>query len=72
MFLLYLVKRNRANENELVDMKIGRQESGDYLGLTLETISRSFSQLKRLRLISFPGRRCIIVHSLAGLKDLAK
>jgi CRP/FNR family nitrogen fixation transcriptional regulator len=45
-FLTWLSERTRSNET-LRNVPMGRQDIADYLGLTVETVCRAFSKLKR-------------------------
>jgi len=48
-------------------LPITREAMGNYLGLTIETVSRQMSGLKKDGLISFDGKRDIIVPDLEAL-----
>jgi CRP/FNR family transcriptional regulator, anaerobic regulatory protein len=52
-------------------LRMTRQEIGSYLGLTLETVSRSFSAMDDCGLIDV-NQRAIIIHDLAALRCLQK
>lgn len=47
-----------------------RQDIADYLGLTLETVSRTFSRLQREAFIELSTARQIILRDRNGLHDL--
>jgi len=47
---------------------LGRQDVADYLGLTLETISRTLSEFKRTGAIALPKRRQIVIRSRSKLR----
>jgi CRP/FNR family nitrogen fixation transcriptional regulator len=70
-FLLQTARRAGAIDGTIIDMQLGRQDIADYLGLTLETVSRTFTELKERRVIHTPKRRHVIVCSMAKLKALA-
>ncbi|MFV8819326.1 Crp/Fnr family transcriptional regulator [Haliea sp. E17] len=56
-------------ENLLLPMT--RQDIADYLGLTVETVSRSLAKLKRDGVISIPSRHVLRVENLAEVLHLA-
>jgi CRP/FNR family transcriptional regulator len=53
-FLLILMRRMQLKgQQEAVSLPMTRTDIGDYLGLTIETVSRSLSKLKRDRVVRF-------------------
>lgn len=50
-FLLKLAERTGSEDDEIIDLPMGRQDIADYLGLRIETVSRVFSEMKQDRLI---------------------
>ncbi|MEO0370858.1 MAG: Crp/Fnr family transcriptional regulator [Pseudomonadota bacterium] len=59
-FFLYLTRKMnnlRCNGQTSFDLPIGRAEIADYIGLTLETVSRQISKLKKDGVISFDGTK---------------
>lgn len=58
------------NESQFI-MPFGRQQIADVLGLTIETVSRQLTKMKKANLISLPSRRDIILHDLAALKIMS-
>lgn len=54
-----------------IDMPLTREAMADYLGLTLETVSRQISALKRDGLIELEGKRHIIVPDFDRLLEEA-
>jgi len=67
-FLLQLARKARINDGDTLEVELGRQDMADYLGLTLETISRSLSEFKRIGAITLPKRRQIRILSRAKLR----
>jgi CRP/FNR family nitrogen fixation transcriptional regulator len=67
-FLLQLARKAGAREGEIMEVELGRQDMADYLGLTLETISRTLSEFRRTGAIALPKRRQIQVLSIARLR----
>ena len=51
------------------DLPLTREEMADYLGLTLETVSRQMSALKRDGVIELEGKRQIMVQNLDRLLE---
>lgn len=54
-FLLEMAKR--AKSGEVIELAMPRHDIADYLGLTLETVSRMFAELKALGAIQLDGAR---------------
>lgn len=67
-FLLDLSERFR---NEVTELPMGRQDMADYLGLTMETVSRMLGQLQSDGLIELMGCRRFKVKQRAALNRLA-
>jgi CRP/FNR family transcriptional regulator, anaerobic regulatory protein len=72
-FLLNIARRSGAEMVVPVeiDVPFGRLDIADYLGLTVETVCREISKLKRDGLISTSGPHKIILRRLRGLRDIA-
>jgi CRP/FNR family nitrogen fixation transcriptional regulator len=64
-FLLEMARRAPAERGTQLPMS--RSDIADYLGLTIETVSRTLTQLERERAISIPSARCIVLHDRAAL-----
>jgi len=78
-FLLMIAKRApRKSPAELpknylhFELPFTRAEMADYLGLTLETVSRQFSQLKKKQIIDLPSSRDIIIPDIELLSGVAR
>lgn len=54
-----------------IDLPLTREEMADYLGLTLETVSRQISALKRDGVIHLEGKRHIIIPDFDRLQEEA-
>jgi CRP/FNR family nitrogen fixation transcriptional regulator len=63
-FLLELSARASCRT---VDLPMSRGDIADYLGLTLETVSRTFSQFAREGLIELPTPRRVVIRNVAAL-----
>jgi CRP/FNR family transcriptional regulator len=53
------------------ELPLDRQQIGDVLGLTIETVSRQFSKLKADGVIHLPDRRTVCIRDRARLQDLS-
>ncbi len=70
-FLLALVERVGAKNGDALDMPMSRQDIADYLGLTIETVCRTISDLKRTRYIGVPNRSQITIRDIEALREIA-
>lgn len=71
-FLMVLDRQGvEADDNAAVDLLMGRQDIADYLGLTIETVCRTISDLKRAGIIAVPGVREIVVEKPEELRSIA-
>ncbi len=60
---------NRLLQPKAVDLPMPRGDIADYLGLTIETVSRSLTQLERAHAIAMPSARHIVLLDRLGLLD---
>lgn len=71
-FLAILARRETAlratQATPRIEVPLTREEMADYLGLTLETVSRQMSALKREGLIQTTGKRGVQIPDLAALQ----
>jgi CRP/FNR family nitrogen fixation transcriptional regulator len=66
-----LVLSERLTKDGHVDLPMSRTDIADHLGLTIETVSRSLTQLERQGVIELPAhRRCIVLRDKAALQRL--
>jgi CRP/FNR family nitrogen fixation transcriptional regulator len=68
-FLMDVAQRHGGED---VPLPMGRQDMADYLGLTIETVSRMVTQLQGSQIITFAGSRCFRVKRWQALKRLAQ
>jgi CRP-like cAMP-binding protein len=67
-FLLEMSTRSTsANE---IDLPMSRQDIADYLGLTIETVSRTLTQLENAAAIAVPTSRRIVLRNRGALSRL--
>lgn len=72
-FLLMLAERSqaRAGTAVVVNLPMTRTDIGDYLGLTIETVSRTISKMRRSGIIDLPRTTQVVVRSKDRLAELA-
>ena len=70
-FLEMLVRRSHIDGQKIphVALPLTREEIANYLGLTLETVSRQLSALKREGVVNFVDRRHFEVLDMLALQD---
>ena len=66
-FLLEMAERNLASE---FDLPMSRQDIADYLGLTIETVSRTLTQLANSGAIAVPTSRHIVLRRRGALNRM--
>lgn len=64
-----LAMAGRGGES-VVDLTMSRSDLADHLGLTIETVSRTFTQLERSRLIDLPTPRRVVLRDRRSLAEL--
>lgn len=67
-FLLDLA--GRMEDDDAVDLPMSRSDIADHLGLTIETVSRSFTQLERQGVIGLPTSRRVMLSNRNALNRL--
>ena len=67
---LLSVRRKCAREEE-IELPMSRQDMADYLGLTIETVSRTMTSLVRRGLIVPRARHTVILRKLSALREIA-
>jgi CRP/FNR family nitrogen fixation transcriptional regulator len=60
----------RLSRNGDIELPMPRQDIADYLGLTIETVSRTLMQLERDGLIGIPATRRIVFRNRAALDEM--
>ncbi len=67
----FLLEMSSRSENRLeFELPMSRQDIADYLGLTIETVSRTISAIERKGLIELAGSRKVRLKSRAALRNL--
>ena len=67
-FLLTMAERLSAGNS--VELPMSRRDIADHLGLTIETVSRSLTQIENTGAIEFPSRRRFVLHDPSVLNRL--
>lgn len=71
-FLLkQLCDRIPAQRDHLIELAMTRQDMADYLGLTIETVSRAFGKLKREGVIDIYSAHTVEILDRATIEELA-
>lgn len=68
----FLSDITRRGKNHAGDLPMSRQDIADYLGLTIETVSRTISKLQSAAIIEFEGCRRFHVRNDAALARLSE
>jgi len=61
----------RIPAEDRLDLPMSRQDIADYLGLTIETVSRTMTTLQDDHLIALTSSRQVLLTDKRALRDLA-
>jgi CRP/FNR family nitrogen fixation transcriptional regulator len=61
---------DRVVADDVIDLPMSRQDIADYLGLTIETVSRTLSAFERSATIALPTSRRIVLRNRAALDQM--
>jgi CRP/FNR family transcriptional regulator, nitrogen fixation regulation protein len=67
-FLLEMAERGQAPDS--VELSMSRQDIADYLGLTIETVSRTLTNLESAEAIALPTSRRILLRNRPALRQM--
>jgi CRP/FNR family transcriptional regulator, nitrogen fixation regulation protein len=67
-FLLEMTERARTGD--IIELPMSRQDIADYLGLTIETVSRTLTSLESAAAIEVPTSRRIVLRNRSALRRL--
>lgn len=70
-FLLMIAEAQESEGSEPVEVPMTRSDIADYLGLTIETVSRTLTKLRQDGLISLPAPTKIEIRDRGELEQLA-
>lgn len=65
-----LLMSDRAPRDEAIDLPMPRADIADYLGLTIETVSRAFTEMERQHAIDLPTSRHVVMRNRSTLTQL--
>ena len=70
----HITRRQEActEEDSTIQVPMNRSDIADYLGLTIETVSRTLTQLKREEIIDLPNNTHVILQQVERLRALAE
>jgi len=73
-FLLDLseLKDARGEDPSVIDLPMSRGDIGDFLGLTIETVSCTITRLRQLGVLDLRQHRTVVVRDIDRLSDLAE
>src|SRR5271168_3824283 len=66
-----LAVRRKDARGEEIELPMSRQDMADYLGLTIETVSRMMTSLTRRGLIAAGARHTLTLRKLSALREIA-
>jgi CRP/FNR family nitrogen fixation transcriptional regulator len=69
--IAFLLSLSRAGSSQVFELAMSRQDMADYLGLTIETVSRMLGQLQDEALVEFPSARRFRVRRWDAFEALA-
>lgn len=73
-FLLATAERLAVTDagGRVVELPMGREDIADYLGHSVEAVSRAFSRLREIGAIATPHRSCVVINDEAALAAAAE
>ncbi len=68
---LLLMKSHRIGQHVAVDLPMTRQDIADYLGMTIETVSRTTTKFASSGIVATPDRHVIMILRMDALRSIA-
>ena len=69
----FLIEMDLRHDNSgLFELPMSRRDIADYLGLTLETVSRGFSELQKQRALELDGARHVVLRNRSLLDTMSE
>jgi len=70
-FLVGLAERRGIGDAEPMPLPMSRGDIADFLGLTIETVSRAFTAMRKEGLISLPDKHQVVIADMEALREAA-
>jgi len=70
-FIVGLAERRDVGENEPLPLPMSRGDIADFLGLTIETVSRAFTAIRKDGMVALPDKHQVIIEDFAALREAA-
>ncbi len=70
-FLAHVIEHTGVENGGILELPMTRQDIADYLGLTIETVCRVLSSMKRKGLVGIPNLHQLIIKDLDALLTIA-
>jgi CRP/FNR family transcriptional regulator, nitrogen fixation regulation protein len=61
---------DRVPNGDAIELSMSRQDIADYLGLTIETVSRTLTGLESAATIALPSSRLVVLRNRAALRQM--
>jgi CRP/FNR family transcriptional regulator len=71
LLIAYNINPTSSAKSAAFDLPLTRSDIADFLGLTIETVSRQFTKLRAQGVIRIENNRHVVVDDMAGLKRCA-
>jgi CRP/FNR family transcriptional regulator, nitrogen fixation regulation protein len=71
-FLIEMTQRASPREDDRIDLPMSRRDIADYLGLTIETVSRTLWDLERRGAIKIKGYRSVVLRRPRQAADVRR
>ena len=70
-FLIVIVEHSHCKNGGTIDVPMSRQDMADYLGLTIETVCRVLSAMKKQGLLGIPNLHQLVIKNVGALYAIA-
>ena len=70
-FLIVIMEHSHCKNGGTIEIAMSRQDMADYLGLTIETVSRVLSAMKKQGIVGIPNLHQLVIRKAEALYALA-